>query len=108
MLTLRCRLLFNKKFGHGFLLNLIPGTVHGLGFAAVFYDLQLPEEMLLSALFNFNLGIELGQIFVITAVAPLLGGIKKINPIWHKYLLNGLMAVIFAFSFYWLLERAIV
>lgn len=41
------------------------GLVHGLGFAGALKEIGLPENHLSVALVTFNLGVELGQIFVV-------------------------------------------
>ena len=53
------------------------GLIHGLGFAGFFGELGLPPGQCWSALFGFNIGVELGQLSVII-VAALLGlGIRR-------------------------------
>jgi len=41
------------------------GLLHGFGFASVLSDLGLPQDMMISALVFFNIGIELGQLFFV-------------------------------------------
>jgi hypothetical protein len=48
------------------------GLVHGFGFAGVLAELELPTARLASALFGFNLGVEVGQLAVVAVVWPLL------------------------------------
>jgi hydrogenase/urease accessory protein HupE len=43
------------------------GLLHGLGFASALLEIGLPERHVPSALFSFNLGVELGQLAVIAA-----------------------------------------
>ena len=43
------------------------GLFHGLGFAGVLLNLGLPDEQFLPALLAFNVGVELGQLAVISA-----------------------------------------
>ena len=47
------------------------GLVHGFGFAGVLAELELPTARLAAALFGFNLGVELGQLGVVTGAWPL-------------------------------------
>lgn len=59
------------------------GLLHGLGFASVFSDLPVSQTGLITALFGFNIGVELGQIAVILAVLAVLfvlrhGGSDKV------------------------------
>jgi HupE/UreJ protein len=41
------------------------GLVHGLGFAGALKEIGLPQHNLFVALLTFNVGVELGQLFVI-------------------------------------------
>ena len=41
------------------------GLVHGLGFAGALKEIGLPENHLLVALLTFNVGVEIGQLFVV-------------------------------------------
>lgn len=56
---------------HPALLAFVFGLVHGLGFAGALREVGLPEGRLLPALLGFNLGVELGQVAVVGAVAAL-------------------------------------
>lgn len=55
------------------------GLIHGFGFAGVLSELSLPPERLASALFGFNLGVELGQLGVVLLVWPILLGLRRLN-----------------------------
>ena len=55
------------------------GLVHGFGFAAILGELELPRERLVSALFGFNAGVELGQLAIVIAVWPLLRAVSKLR-----------------------------
>ena len=44
------------------------GLLHGLGFASVLAEFGLPESAFVPALIGFNIGVEVGQLFVITAM----------------------------------------
>jgi hypothetical protein len=47
------------------LVALVFGLVHGLGFAGALREVGLPERALGRALFGFNLGVELGQLAIV-------------------------------------------
>jgi rhomboid family GlyGly-CTERM serine protease len=55
------------------------GLLHGLGFASVFSDLQVSQLSLLTSLFGFNIGVELGQIVVILAVLTFLMVLRRLG-----------------------------
>jgi len=54
------------------------GLIHGLAFAHTFRGHPMPPEHFAGALFAFNLGIELGQIAVVTLALALFG------PWWQR------------------------
>jgi hypothetical protein len=45
------------------------GLIHGMGFAGFFGELGLPAGQFWSSLIGFNVGVEIGQLVVITAAA---------------------------------------
>ena len=42
------------------------GLVHGLGFAGALKEIGLPDNHLLAALLTFNIGVEIGQLLIVT------------------------------------------
>jgi hydrogenase/urease accessory protein HupE len=48
------------------------GLVHGFGFASVLAEIGLPPSGVVPSLVSFNVGVELGQLCVVAAVAPLV------------------------------------
>ena len=48
------------------------GLIHGLGFASILRDLDLPRPALASSLVGFNVGVELGQIVIVAAAYGVL------------------------------------
>jgi hypothetical protein len=57
---------------HRWLLTFGFGLVHGFGFASVLAEIGLPPSGVVPSLVSFNVGVELGQLCVVTAVAPIL------------------------------------
>ena len=55
---------------------LVFGLVHGLGFASVLREMDLPRRAVGWSLFSFNVGVEIGQLVVVAAVASLLTAVK--------------------------------
>ncbi|HWP00086.1 MAG TPA: HupE/UreJ family protein [Methylococcus sp.] len=81
------------------------GLVHGLGFARVLSDLGLPAASRLWGLVGFNLGVELGQMAMVTAFLPLAYGLSR-HPLYQTVVLKAGSAGIAVLAGVWLLERA--
>src|SRR4029453_14754051 len=52
------------------------GFIHGFGFANVLREMDLPARALGWSLFSFNLGVEIGQMFVVVIVATALASLR--------------------------------
>jgi hypothetical protein len=80
------------------------GLVHGFGFAGVLAELQLPPAQLGWALFQFNLGLELGQLVLVGAVVPLLFALRHRSAYVPVVLRAGSVAALLMAAL-WLVER---
>jgi hydrogenase/urease accessory protein HupE len=60
-----CLLQDHSKTNHGFVIVLIFGLLHGLGFASALNEAGLDYDNLLPALLFFNLGVEAGQLIFV-------------------------------------------
>lgn len=49
------------------------GLLHGIGFAGILHELELPESDYLTALISFNVGVEFGQIAVVLTALLIVG-----------------------------------
>jgi hypothetical protein len=54
-----------------YLAALFFGLIHGMGFSNYLHSLLAAEESLIGPLFSFNLGIEIGQIFIVALIIGL-------------------------------------
>jgi len=92
------------------------GLLHGLGFAGFLGDALEGENLVVTALFGFNLGVELGQLAVVLVVCALLWGWKRffvradeseeppsLAPRWFRLATSSVVAVL---GFYLFVERA--
>ncbi len=79
------------------------GLIHGFGFASALDQLELSTTDLVSALFGYNLGVELGQVAIVLAAAPLLLHLQRHRRL-HP-LVRGFAALILAAGTYWLFQR---
>ncbi|EPX83624.1 HupE/UreJ family protein [Salipiger mucosus] len=81
------------------------GLLHGLGFAGVLEEFGLPQGGFVPALLGFNVGVELGQLFVI-AVAFLAVGYWFGRKPWYRARIAVPASVaIAAVGSYWFVER---
>ena len=81
------------------------GLLHGLGFASVLETFGLPHNAYIPALVGFNLGVELGQLAVISA-AFLLVGLWFWQKPWYRARIAIPASVAIALvGAYWFVER---
>jgi hypothetical protein len=81
------------------------GLVHGFGFAGVLAEMELPAGRLATALFGFNVGVEIGQLAVVAVLWPLLGALSRIG--WHARVAEIGSATICGLGLYWFLTRTL-
>ena len=81
------------------------GLVHGLGFAGALREIGLPENHLLAALLTFNIGVEIGQLLIVTAAWLLWRLVSH----WPKVALarTAVLYGIGSVAAYWSWERAV-
>jgi len=81
------------------------GLVHGFGFAAVLREFGLPAEALGWSLFSFNLGVELGQLVIVVAIAAALALVRQRNQAAAQRVAFAGSLVVIAAGAYWFVER---
>jgi hydrogenase/urease accessory protein HupE len=81
------------------------GLLHGFGFSYVLRDVGLPADALTSALFTFNVGVELGQVAIVALAFPLMKWAEDRD--WGATAFRVVGGGILAVSVYWLVERVI-
>ena len=82
------------------------GLLHGLGFASVLSEFGLAPGRFVSALIGFNIGVEVGQIVVVT-VAFLAVGLWFGRKPWYRRVISiPASLAIAAVGAYWAVERA--
>ncbi|MEJ6728207.1 MAG: HupE/UreJ family protein, partial [Akkermansiaceae bacterium] len=79
------------------------GLLHGMGFASVMQELDLPSGSLLKPLIGFNIGVELGQITVLLAAFALT--FWALQRKGFELFRKGASLVIAVIGFYWVVER---
>lgn len=80
------------------------GLIHGFGFSNVLREMELPRESLATALFSFNLGVELGQIILVALAFPAVLWVGRRNDLRPRIVL-ATSSVVAMFGSYWLVLR---
>lgn len=81
------------------------GLVHGFGFSFALSDtLQFAGDHVLTSLLSFNVGVELGQLFVLLLLVPLLNLVFRYVP--RQQLITVVISVIIAHTaWHWMGDR---
>ena len=80
------------------------GLIHGLGFASAIKETGLPKRDFLSALLGFNLGVELGQLIVITAAFMAVGWFRG-HPGYRRWVVIPFSLLIALIATCWFFQR---
>jgi len=82
------------------------GLLHGSGFALSMEERGFPQDALLSTLLLFNLGIEIGQLWIVTVLATAFTLLEKTHlPNYTRFAQYALTLCIGGAALYWTLER---
>ena len=81
------------------------GLIHGMGFASSLNEIGLPADKFFTSVLAFNIGVELGQVTIITAMFVLII-IPLRNKTWYRYgVVYSLSAIIAIIAGYWTVQR---
>ena len=87
------------------------GLIHGFGFAGALQEFGLPANAVVPALAAFNIGVEIGQVAIVSIVVPVLVVLDRLfaadrtKPVRAAALVYALSALITVLGSYWLLTR---
>jgi hydrogenase/urease accessory protein HupE len=81
------------------------GLIHGFGFANVLREMDLPARALGWSLFSFNLGVEIGQLFVVLAVASAFAALRARSEAAGRLLVLAGSVVVVAAGTFWFVQR---
>ena len=93
------------------------GLIHGFGFASALQEFGLPRNTLVPALASFNLGVEIGQIAIVSLVVPallvmdrLLANGREVEALATRPApaVYGISVVIIGLGSYWFLVRTVL
>jgi hydrogenase/urease accessory protein HupE len=81
------------------------GFVHGFGFANVLREMDLPRRALGWSLFSFNVGVEIGQLFVVVLVATAFTMLRARSEWSRRHLVFAGSVVVMAAGAFWFVQR---
>ena len=83
------------------------GLLHGMGFAGVLGEIGLNPIAFISSLISFNVGVELGQLAVITGMYLAFGSWLGKTQYWEKWFRTPLSIIIAMIGIFWFVERTL-
>jgi hydrogenase/urease accessory protein HupE len=89
------------------------GLVHGFGFASALREIGLPTNAIAPALAAFNIGVEIGQVAIVSIVVPALIALDRLmavdrtKPSRAAILVYALSALIGVIGSYWFITRVL-
>jgi hydrogenase/urease accessory protein HupE len=104
---------FSRDIGRRWRVTFVFGLIHGFGFAGALRELGLPSNAVITALASFNIGVEIGQIAIVSVVIPALMGLDRLiagdqaKPTRPAFLVYALSAFIAVLGSYWLFTRVL-
>ena len=81
------------------------GFIHGFGFANVLREMDLPARALGWSLFAFNVGVEIGQLLVVSIVATAFAALRSRSEIAGRQLAFAGSVVVIAAGAFWFVQR---
>jgi hydrogenase/urease accessory protein HupE len=90
---------------HRWVLAGIFGLVHGFGFADVLHGMNLSSRGLVTSLFSFNAGVEIGQLLVVGLAFPLLLFLSRRQERLHVWVRRLGSVAVAAMGLVWFVAR---
>ncbi|MCD9026505.1 HupE/UreJ family protein [Cohnella silvisoli] len=79
------------------------GLIHGMGFADILKEMELPNNQLAEDLISFNIGIEIVQLVIVLALVPLLYRLHRYK--FSRQVVIGGSGLALLMGAIWLIER---
>jgi hydrogenase/urease accessory protein HupE len=83
------------------------GLLHGFGFASALSNIGLPQNQIPLALFQFNVGVEIGQLMFVAIALSVIWTIRQLKmelPAWANQIPNYTIGSVAA---YWCIQRIV-
>jgi len=81
------------------------GLIHGMGFASSLNEIGLPRNKFFTSILSFNIGVELGQIAVISLVFTCIIIPFGKKPAYRKKIVYPFSIFIALIAAYWTIQR---
>jgi hydrogenase/urease accessory protein HupE len=83
------------------------GLLHGFGFAGALREIGLPAGEVSTALFTFNIGVEIGQLAIVLVTVAIFAATRRLLPNFEKNLIRATTLCIGSIASFWLIERLV-
>ena len=100
-------ILTNNMKSSRLIVVFIFGLLHGMGFASMLADFGMPKYSFTSALISFNIGVELGQLTIITLAYMLVAYWFRNKKWYRKIIIIPISIIIGLIGLYWTYDRII-
>jgi len=87
------------------LLAFLFGFIHGFGFANALHEMELNSTHFASAVFGFNIGVEVGQVVIVAFLLPLLYKLAR-KRFYKKLFVPSLSLLVAFIALLWAIDRA--
>jgi hydrogenase/urease accessory protein HupE len=104
---------FSRDIDRRWRVTFVFGLIHGFGFAGALREVGLPANAVAPALAAFNVGVEIGQVAIVSMVLPALIALDQImaadpaKPVRAASLVYALSMLISLLGSYWLVTRVL-
>src|SRR5262249_55604971 len=104
---------FTRNIDGRWRVTFVFGLIHGFGFAGALREGGLPANAVVTALAAFNVGVEIGQVAIVSIVILLLIALDRLmavdnkKPVRAARLVYALSALITMLGSYWFVTRVL-
>jgi hypothetical protein len=95
----------NTSMLYRYVIAVVFGLIHGMGFSGFFRMISNEGESFLSQLFLFNLGVEAGQVLIVLAILALIALARKVFSGQEKNIMLVLSSFAFAVALMLIVQR---
>ncbi len=97
--------IVHKQVSYRWVLTFLFGLIHGMGFADILQEMNIPRNQLAVNLISFNIGIETVQVILVAILLPLLVLLHRWR--FSRSVILGGSSIAFILGGIWLVERVI-